>query len=210
MVLPHGFRTVVIRGDEFKFCCAHFVSYAGFRERLHGHNYTVEVEATGDMSVDDGYVIDFGILKKSIREICKSLNEKVLVPTKSKTMKISFVERRVTAQEQATKGIVTCGVNDTADCCGGRNDCGTNNAPQVYDDNQQVEIECQSSFFSFPRNDCAMIDVSFSTAEELSKYFAERLHETLGSEFATRGIQSITVRVFERPTQAASFTYRFD
>ena len=201
MVLPHGFRTVVIRGDEFKFCCAHFVSYAGFRERLHGHNYTVEVEATGDMSIDDGYVIDFGILKKSIREICKSLNEKVIVPTKSSTLKISVVERRASAPP--AQGIVTCGTNDTEDCCAG-------SASTMYEDNQQVEIECQSSFFSFPRNDCALIDIAFSTAEELSKYFAERLQELLGPEFASRGIKSITVRVFERPTQAASFTYRFD
>jgi 6-pyruvoyl-tetrahydropterin synthase len=201
MVLPHGFRTVVIRGDEFKFCCAHFVSYAGFRERLHGHNYTVEVEATGDMSIDDGYVIDFGILKQSIREICKSLNERILVPTKSATLKITVKERPCTGP--LVKGIVTCGVNDTDDCCTGA-------AETNYDDNQQVEIECQSSFFSFPLNDCAMLDIAFSTAEEISKYFAERLQEKLGSEFTTRGIQSITVRVFERPTQAASFTFRFD
>lgn len=202
MVLPHGFRTVVIRGDEFKFCCAHFVSYGGHRERLHGHNYTVEVEATGEMSHADGYVIDFGILKKSIREVCKSLNEKVLIPTKSQTMKISVVERR--SSGPTVTGIVACGINETVDCCGGASE-GT-----VYNDNQQVEIECQSSFFSFPRDDCAMIDISFSTAEELSRHFAERLQETLASEFTSRGIQSITVRVFERPTQAASFTFRFD
>ncbi len=203
MVLPHGFRTVVIRGDEFKFCCAHFVSYTGFRERLHGHNYTVEVEATGDMSVDDGYVIDFGILKKSIREICKSLNEKVIVPTQSSTLNIRVVERQRTTAPPV-KGIVTCGNNDTDDCCAG------STPTTLYDDTQQVEIECQSSFFSFPRNDCAMIDIAFSTAEELSKYFAEKLQEVLGAEFANRGIKAITVRVFERPTQAASFTYRFD
>jgi 6-pyruvoyl-tetrahydropterin synthase len=202
MVLPHGFRTVVIRGDEFKFCCAHFVSHGGFRERLHGHNYTVEVEATGEMSHADGYVIDFGILKKSIREVCKSLNEKVLIPVKSESMKISVVQRY--SNGTAIKGIVTCGINDTDDCCGGASE------GAVYDDNQQVEIECQSSFFSFPRNDCAMIDISFSTTEELSRYFAEKLQETLASEFTSRGIKSITVRVFERPTQAASFTFRFD
>jgi 6-pyruvoyltetrahydropterin/6-carboxytetrahydropterin synthase len=44
---------------ELKFNCAHFIAFLGFRERLHGHNYTMSVRVSGEIG-DDGYVIDFG------------------------------------------------------------------------------------------------------------------------------------------------------
>lgn len=42
----------------------------GGRERLHGHNYQVSVWLRGVVG-DDGYVVDFGELKKVIRALCK-------------------------------------------------------------------------------------------------------------------------------------------
>lgn len=59
-----------------KFSCAHFIAYKGFRERLHGHNYTMSVCLIGrDKLGSDGYLIDFGDVKKVARALCKSLNE---------------------------------------------------------------------------------------------------------------------------------------
>ena len=46
---------------------AHFVAFKGFRERLHGHNYTVGVRVFGPLSEGDGYVLDFGDVKKAPR-----------------------------------------------------------------------------------------------------------------------------------------------
>lgn len=46
------------------------------RERLHGHNYTMAVKLTGRDTVEaDGYLMDFGDIKKAARALCKSLNE---------------------------------------------------------------------------------------------------------------------------------------
>lgn len=191
---PNGHRSVTIRGEEFKFSCAHFVSHKTFRERLHGHNYTVEAEVSGSMCDEDGYVIDFGILKAGIRSICKSWNEKILVPAESPCMEVKVVDL-------AGNGGVT-GPVFTA--------CGSGDIDISSASSMQVEIRCLSSFFSFPRDDCELLPIRFSTAEELSKLFAVQLSESMRTEFRTRGISSVTVRVFERPTQCASYTLHLD
>ena len=51
--------SIVLEKEYFKFSCAHFLIFPdGTKERLHGHNYRVRVEITGDLS-DRGLVIDF-------------------------------------------------------------------------------------------------------------------------------------------------------
>lgn len=35
---------VFVSKADFKFSCAHFIAYHGFRERLHGHNYRMSVK----------------------------------------------------------------------------------------------------------------------------------------------------------------------
>ncbi|KAH8055546.1 6-pyruvoyl tetrahydrobiopterin synthase [Aureococcus anophagefferens] len=57
---------VQVRSERFKFNASHFVAFRGFRERLHGHNYTVGVRVFGPLSPDDGYVLDFGDVKKTL------------------------------------------------------------------------------------------------------------------------------------------------
>ena len=62
--------------SDMKFSCAHFIAYKGFRERLHGHNYNMSVRMFGrGMVGSDGYLIDFGEVKKAARGLCKTLNE---------------------------------------------------------------------------------------------------------------------------------------
>ena len=48
--------SVFVAKADFKFNAAHFVAYKGFRERLHGHNYTVGVrlEAEGAAALEAG------------------------------------------------------------------------------------------------------------------------------------------------------------
>ncbi|KAL3932643.1 MAG: hypothetical protein SGARI_003908 [Bacillariaceae sp.] len=67
---------VFVSKEDFKFHAAHFVAYEGFRERLHGHNYKVGVRLLGSRKLShDGYVVDFGDIKKATRKVCKELNE---------------------------------------------------------------------------------------------------------------------------------------
>ncbi|HUI26817.1 MAG TPA: 6-carboxytetrahydropterin synthase, partial [Candidatus Kryptonia bacterium] len=59
----------------------------GFREALHGHNYRVSVEVEGQLG-PNGYVVDFGVVKKVARRVCERLNEKTLVPLRSDCLTI--------------------------------------------------------------------------------------------------------------------------
>jgi 6-pyruvoyltetrahydropterin/6-carboxytetrahydropterin synthase len=81
---------VFVSKDYFKFNAAHFMAYPGFRERLHGHNYRVGVRVEGRLGLD-GYVVDFGDIKKATRKICDEMDERLLVPLNSDCLKI---ERR--------------------------------------------------------------------------------------------------------------------
>jgi 6-pyruvoyltetrahydropterin/6-carboxytetrahydropterin synthase len=82
--------SVFVSKADFKFNCAHFIAFKGFRERLHGHNYRLSVKVTGVDSVGaDGYVIDFGDIKKATRKLCKEMNEYFICPMKSDAMDIT-------------------------------------------------------------------------------------------------------------------------
>jgi 6-pyruvoyltetrahydropterin/6-carboxytetrahydropterin synthase len=78
---------VFVTKDYLKFSAAHFIAYKGFREALHGHNYRVSVEVEGHLGAE-GYVVDFGIVKKLARELCGQLDEKMLVPAQSDVLTV--------------------------------------------------------------------------------------------------------------------------
>ncbi|GMF42514.1 unnamed protein product [Phytophthora fragariaefolia] len=109
--LGNGYNEVFkvhVSKDYMKFNAAHFIAYKvraastagrgmgsnwvvwvlqGFREKLHGHNYRLAVTITGQVG-PDGYVVDFGEIKKISRVICKELNESFLVPMNSDALKV--------------------------------------------------------------------------------------------------------------------------
>lgn len=85
---------VFVSKDSFKFNAAHFIAYRGFRERLHGHNYRVSVRIEGPVGTD-GYVVDFGDIKRAARDVCSRLNERVLVPTRSDVISIDVRDEQV-------------------------------------------------------------------------------------------------------------------
>jgi len=81
---------VLVFKDYLKFSAAHFIARKGYREPLHGHNYTVSVRLEGGLG-DDGYVLDFGIVKKAVKAVCKGLDDRVILPARSDCLR---VERR--------------------------------------------------------------------------------------------------------------------
>ena len=80
---------VYVSKENFKFNAAHFIAYPGFRERLHGHNYRVSVRMEGPVG-SDGYVVDFGDIKRATREVCETLNERLIVPMLSDVIAIAI------------------------------------------------------------------------------------------------------------------------
>ncbi len=61
------------------FAAAHRLSMVGEKcENLHGHNWRIEVCVVGTELDAGGVLIDFGILKKQVAEIMKTLDHRYL------------------------------------------------------------------------------------------------------------------------------------
>ena len=86
--------SVVVSKDYLKFAAAHFIAYPGFREPLHGHNYQVSVRGDADLG-PDGYVLDFGLVKRLAKDLCAALDERVLVPARSDCLVVTTLEDAV-------------------------------------------------------------------------------------------------------------------
>ncbi|MBR1404234.1 MAG: 6-carboxytetrahydropterin synthase QueD [Treponema sp.] len=57
------------------FAAAHFLrDYHGKCEHLHGHNYKVYAHVQGASLDEGGMLLDFGELKKALREVCARLD----------------------------------------------------------------------------------------------------------------------------------------
>lgn len=84
-------RRVKVEGGYLKFCSAHFITYGGKCERLHGHNYGVVVEMEGELG-EDKLVFDFTVLKQITREICKQLDHRFLLPLENPHLKLKSSE----------------------------------------------------------------------------------------------------------------------
>lgn len=60
---------------EANFAAAHFLTeFHGKCERLHGHNYRVLAYARGTELDSGGMLVDFGVLKGALREVCARLD----------------------------------------------------------------------------------------------------------------------------------------
>ena len=53
-----------------KFAAAHQLTMVGTKcENMHGHNWTIEVYVKGEKTDEAGVLVDFGVIKKHVREI---------------------------------------------------------------------------------------------------------------------------------------------
>ena len=85
--MADGSFEVYVAKENLKFNAAHFIAYPGFRERLHGHNYHVTVRVEGALG-PEGYVLDFGIVKRATKRVCEQLDEYTILPADSDCLRI--------------------------------------------------------------------------------------------------------------------------
>lgn len=91
-ILSPSFSIKVYK-QYFNFASSHFMIFEnGTREPLHGHNYRVQIkgeapELAGDM------VFDFLDIKPIVREVCDSLDHKLLIPKDNKHLNI-YTEKK--------------------------------------------------------------------------------------------------------------------
>lgn len=67
-------------GNNLRFSSAHFIPELGKCSRIHGHDYAVSIELEGD--VKDGILVDYGDVKKIVRNILEPYDHRVLIPTR--------------------------------------------------------------------------------------------------------------------------------
>ena len=70
-----------------KFSASHFIPGHAKCGRLHGHSYTLRLVLYGDKA-EDGMVMDFVDLKRSLRSIVEELDHRILLPARSREMTI--------------------------------------------------------------------------------------------------------------------------
>lgn len=82
---------IVLEHQTLRFAAAHFTTFAGECEPLHGHNYALSVEIDGELTVD-AWVLDFGEAKALVRGICAELDHKFLLPLENPALEIAASE----------------------------------------------------------------------------------------------------------------------
>ena len=82
--------SIKVNKQYFNFACSHFLIFSnGTRESLHGHNYRVTVCGhTPELAQD--MVFDFLDIKPIVREVCDSLDHKLLLP--GENTQVQFIE----------------------------------------------------------------------------------------------------------------------
>lgn len=80
---------VSVSKDYTVFCAGHFVTYDGDQcEFLHGHNYRAAARLTGALN-DDQMVFDFVSLKRMLRQVCDTLDHRMLLPRDNPLLQLS-------------------------------------------------------------------------------------------------------------------------
>jgi 6-pyruvoyltetrahydropterin/6-carboxytetrahydropterin synthase len=73
-------KKIRISRGEHRFASAHFLPDMGKCERLHGHNYQVDVQLAGTPG-ETGAIIDFNDLVPMVTEVVKPLDHHIIIAT---------------------------------------------------------------------------------------------------------------------------------
>lgn len=81
--------TIEIEKAYLHFAAAHFTIFSATdRERLHGHNWRMGVEITGEVD-DNGLCFDYAIYKEILKKLCHKYDEYTLIAEQSPYLTIT-------------------------------------------------------------------------------------------------------------------------
>ncbi len=78
---------ITVGSGALRFAAAHFATFGGGCEPLHGHNYNVSLEVSGQLTCDR-WVMDFAQAKAIGCSICGRLDHKFLLQAESTALEI--------------------------------------------------------------------------------------------------------------------------
>jgi 6-pyruvoyltetrahydropterin/6-carboxytetrahydropterin synthase len=87
---------VRIAKAEHVFSAAHFITFGGICERLHGHNYRVSAELSGPLD-ENHLVVDFLLVRAKLLEITTWLDHFLLLPADHPQIHVEDNGREVAA-----------------------------------------------------------------------------------------------------------------
>ncbi len=85
--------------DYLIFCAAHFITYDGRCEPLHGHNYRVSVTIEGGLQ-DDRFVFNFVTLKQLMRALVDQLDHRTLLPDSNPHFRLTRANGEITLEAE--------------------------------------------------------------------------------------------------------------
>ena len=80
-----------VRVDGIRFASAHFATFGGGCEPLHGHSYEVEAQVDGSLT-EDAWVIDFRELKSLLRKASAEVDHKFILQRNSSLLQIEELD----------------------------------------------------------------------------------------------------------------------
>ncbi len=78
---------ITLERNTLRFAAAHFTTFGGQCEPLHGHNYDVFVEFEGVLTADS-WVLDFSQAKGIVKKICDQLDHRFILPLTNRSLAI--------------------------------------------------------------------------------------------------------------------------
>ncbi len=106
-------RSIRVYGSHLRFSAAHFTTFGGDCEPLHGHNYTISVRLEGDLT-PDSWLFDFVTLRRIVASLCEELDHAFLLPSESPHLsvkredghyQIAFADRRYVIPEAEVRAL---------------------------------------------------------------------------------------------------------
>lgn len=97
--------TYEVRVENIRFDAAHFATYGGNCEPLHGHSYEVAAEVQGGLG-EDALVVNFIGLKAVLRDLSKELDHKFMLQAESRMLEIEETETAWKVRTPANTGYV--------------------------------------------------------------------------------------------------------
>ncbi len=84
---------IMLRKEQFMFSASHFLYGHDIYDRLHGHDYAVDLTITAEEKQILSF-LDFNELKREVKAVISELHEKVLIPTLSEDIR-TLVEEQI-------------------------------------------------------------------------------------------------------------------
>lgn len=96
---------VRLNKDSLVFSSAHFITFGdNVCERLHGHNYGLEIEVHGPLE-QNHYVVDFIALRDTAMQIVGTMDHHVLLPTTHPTISVEVGAEEVVARFESRRWV---------------------------------------------------------------------------------------------------------